>query len=122
MRVRRPVAVFAPALLLAVHGCGPYPAPPETRRAAVADTLHGVAFVDDYRWLEDQDAPETRAWIAAQNAYAERIVGESPLRDRFRARIRELIDREDVGSPRRAGDYEYFTMRRVGEEAPVIYR
>ena len=86
------------------------------------DVIHGVEFRDDYRWLEDQGAPETRQWIAAQNDYAETIVGESPLRERIRTRLRELIDLPEVGTPRRAGGYEYFTMRRKDEEAPVIYR
>jgi prolyl oligopeptidase len=103
--------------------CSPtYPPPPDSRVETVVDTLHGVAFPDDYRWLEDQESAETRAWIAAQNAYAERIVGESPLRERIRVRLGELTDRDDVGTPRRAGAFEYFTMRRAGEEMERIYR
>ena len=96
--------------------------PPETRVETVVDTLHTVAFEDDYRWLEDQDAAETRAWIVAQNEYAETVIGESPLRDRIRATLRRLVDRPDVGTPRKAGDFEYFTMRRTGEEMERLYR
>jgi prolyl oligopeptidase len=88
----------------------------------VVDTLHGVAFADDYRWLEDQDAPETRQWIDAQNAYAETIVGESALRDRIRSRLTEFLDRPDVGTTRKAADYEYFTMIRRGEQMERVYR
>lgn len=111
---------FAATLLAA---CAPdYPPPPETRVETVVDTLHGVAIADDYRWLEDQGAPETRAWIQAQNLYAEQIVGETPAREHFRTRLRELQDREDVGRVRRAGDWEYFTLRPVGEEREILYR
>ena len=39
---------------------------------AVADTFFGVEFVDDYRWLEDQAAPETRSWIDAARIRAPR--------------------------------------------------
>ena len=99
-----------------------YPPPPNSRIETVTDVLHGVEISDDYRWLEQQNAPETRDWIAAQNAYAEAVIGESPIREAFRSRLAELTDTDDVGSPRRAGDFEYFTMRRRGEEAPVIYR
>lgn len=107
----------------ALAACGDtWPDPPDTAVRTVVDTLHGVAIADDYRWLEDQDAPETRAWIAAQNAYAEEVIGESPLRDAFRTRLRELVDRDDVGSTRAAGDFEYFTMQRAGEERERIYR
>ena len=88
----------------------------------MTDVLHGVEIADDYRWLEEQYAPETREWIEAQNAYAEDIIGESGIRDEFRSRLSELIDTDEVGSTRQAGDWEYFTMRRKGEEAARIYR
>lgn len=125
-RVRRHLTIHAAAAAVAAvlvsAACSPYPPPPESRIEPVTDVIHGVEFVDNYRWLEDQDAAETRDWIEAQNAYTETIVGESPLRDRIRERVRELIDLPNVGNTRRAGDFEYFTMRRTGEEAPIIYR
>ncbi len=103
--------------------CGsPYPSPPETVRDPVVDTLHGVAITDDYRWLEDQVSPETRAWIAEQNAYAEQIVGDTPLRQQLAARLRELMNVQGALFPRRAGDYEYFTFRKPDREVAAIYR
>ncbi len=109
--------------LLGLAACAPpYPEPPDTRIETVYDTLHGVVFADDYRWLEDQAATETREWIAAQNAYAEVVVGSSALRDSLRGRLARFMDREDVGSTREVGDWEYFTMRREGEEMGRIYR
>jgi prolyl oligopeptidase len=101
---------------------GPYPPPPRTEQVAVVDTIHGVEFEDPFRWLEDQDSPETRQWIEEQNAYAERIVNDTALVDSLRTRLRELMDVEAIGSPRRAGEYEYFTMRRQGEELETVYR
>ncbi len=132
-RRRSPASGFlrsaaATALALCALGgalaCGgsAWPPPPETRVENVTDTLHGVALVDPYRWLEDEQSPEVRAWIAAQNAYADSILRESPLRARFAARLGELMDRTDVSEPRRAGDWEYFTMQRAGEEVASVYR
>lgn len=112
--------VIAVATLLA--GCSPYPPPPDTRVETVVDTLHGVAFPDPYRWLEGRDAPDTRVWIDEQNAYAERIVGQSPLRTHVEERLRQLMDINVSPSPRRAGDYEYFAIRRIGQDLPIIYR
>lgn len=103
--------------------CEPaYPRPPETARIPVVDTLHGVAITDDYRWLEEQESPETRAWIDEQNAYAEQIVGDSPLRTELEGRLRELMDAPGAIFPRRAGDYEYFSFRKPGREVGAIYR
>lgn len=118
-RLAAPVVAF-----LAVSGCADsaYPPPPATRVDPVTDTIHGVAFTDPYRWLEDQDAPETRDWIARQTAYAEQVIGHPPLRDSIAARLTELMDLPDVGRVQTEGDWQYFSMRRVGEELPVVYR
>lgn len=98
------------------------PPPPETRVGQVVDTIHGVAIPDPYRWLEDTHSADIRAWVEAQNAYAEEIIGNPPVRAWLETELREMTDRDDVGSPRRAGDYEYFTMRRKGEEVAAVYR
>ena len=103
--------------------CGsPYPPPPGTAQAPVVDTLHGVVFTDPYRWLEEQDSPETRSWIAEQSAYAEQIVGESPLRTGLEARLRALMEDPGAVYPRRHGEFEYFAHRKAGREVGAIYR
>ena len=119
---RRP-PIVAGLLLLGLAACGgEYPAPPETQQVPFAEAIHGVEFEDPYRWLEEQDSPATRAFIDAQNAYAEQIVGEPPEREWARRRLRELMDTPAIGSPNKAGEYELFTLRRVGEELASIVR
>ena len=120
IHARSIVAFFGACALAACAGA--YPEPPASRVETVTDTVHGVAFEDDYRWLEDQESAETRAWIAAQNAYAETIVGRSALRDTIRAKLRRVMDTPDIGTPRKAGAFEYFTMRRAGDEMARLHR
>ncbi len=114
--------VLSLGALFAVACSSPRPAPPESKRVEVRETLHGVELVDSYRWLEDQESPETRQWIDAQNAYAERIVGESERRARLRSRLGEILRQPEVGFPRKSGEFEYFTLRRASDELPAIYR
>ena len=110
-------------LVLLAAACSETEAPaPETKRIEVRETIQGVEYVDPYRWLEDQESPETRAWIDAQNAYAESIVGETETRARLRSRLTELLRAPEVGFPRKAGTFEYFTLRRASDELPGIYR
>ena len=115
-------SLWLAALVLCVAACETWPPPPETARIPVVDTLHGVEFTDDYRWLEDQESPETRAWIDEQNAYAELIVGDTPRRAGLEGRLRELMDAPGAVFPRRAGEYEYFSFRKPGREVGAIYR
>jgi len=115
---------FIAALVPLAAACerSPWPPPPDTRIDNVTDTLHGVALVDPYRWLEDERSPEVRDWIARQNEHADSVLHDSPLRARFTARLDQLMDTPDVSEPRRAGDWEYFTLQRVDEEVAAVYR
>jgi len=63
------------------------PAPPPTRVQVVTDTLHGVPIADPYRWLEDKDAPETRAWVKAQMTYTMDQLGKVAGRDQVVAAL-----------------------------------
>lgn len=36
-------------------------------RQGAVDDYHGTEVADPYRWLEDLNAPETRAWVEEQN-------------------------------------------------------
>ena len=71
------------------------PAPPQTRRDDVKETLHEVEIVDPYRWLEDQSSPETRAFIDQQNAYAHGLLDALPSLPAIRTRLTAL-SRQDA--------------------------
>ena len=96
---------------------------PVTRVTPTIDSIHGVAVEDRFRWLESQTSPEVLAWIDAQYQYALQVLGpETSARRAISARLRELLDVATSSPPRRGGDYEYFTLRRKGEEVAAIYR
>ena len=43
---------------------------PPSRQVEVVDDYQDVKISDPYRWLEDLNSTETKAWINAQNAIA----------------------------------------------------
>ena len=95
--------------------------PPKTRRDNVRELLHGVKLVDPYRWLEDQNSPETRAWITAQNEYSQPILRSLPGVQQRRQRLTELLKIDVIRTPRERNGRYFFSKRLAGQELFVIY-
>ncbi|MGD2136020.1 MAG: prolyl oligopeptidase family serine peptidase [Gemmatimonadales bacterium] len=94
---------------------------PPSDRGPVVDTLHGISVVDPYRWLEDQEAPETREWIAAQNEFRETMMQDLPGRDAIATRLEELLKIDAMGSPAVRGDRYFFSKRAADQDLWVVY-
>lgn len=113
--------LLAGVLAFGLLGCAtPQSGPPVTRKDAVVDTLHGVAIPDPYRWLEDQNSPETRAWIDEQNAYTRAILDGLPGREQVTRRLGELMKTNEVAVPRERGGRYFFTKRAADQDQKVI--
>jgi prolyl oligopeptidase len=95
-----------------------YPAAPSVD---AADVLHGERIPDPYRWLEDGDTPETRAWTESQNALTEGYLARAPGRPAIRRRLDELLAIGAISVPSPAHG-RYFYQRREGRQnQPVLY-
>ncbi|MBI3693542.1 MAG: S9 family peptidase [Acidobacteria bacterium] len=112
--------VIVGVVLAVVHAvaAGP-PRPPVTRIEVVTDRMHGVDIPDPYRWLEDQQSPETRTWITEQNSYTRAILDAIPGRDRLRAQLERLY-RVDFQSPPTVRNGRYFFMRRSAKQDQAV--
>jgi prolyl oligopeptidase len=85
--------ISAAASLAMFAGAAPaqnFPAPPSAPRDRVVDVLHGVRIPDPYRWLEDPASPRTRAWIAAERRYEQRLLDHQPSLDQLKGDLRIL--------------------------------
>jgi len=77
---------------------------------------------DPYRWLEDVDGAETRAWIAAQNALTFAFLEAIPARETLHHRLTELWSYERHGVPsQKAGHWFYFRNDGLQNQS-VLYR
>ncbi|HRX83728.1 MAG TPA: prolyl oligopeptidase family serine peptidase [Phycisphaerae bacterium] len=126
MRSVRLCAALAAALLLAT-GCshqrrqsGPLQYP-EARQGDVVDDYNGVKVADPYRWLEDPDSPETRAWIEAENELTQDYLKSVRQRKAIQDRLTEVWNYEKYGVPFKRGDH-YFYMKNDGlQNQSVLY-
>ncbi len=94
---------------------------PDTARGDQVDDYHGTAVADPYRWLEDPDAPATRAWIEAQNAATFGYLEALPGRARIEARLTELSDYERYSAPFRRGARVFFRRNDGLQNQSVLY-
>src|SRR6266511_2800032 len=97
---------------------GTYPA---TRQADVVDEYHGVRIADPYRWLEDDNSPETKAWVEAQNSVTFSYLRQIPELGAIRARLTKLWNYERYGVPFKQGGRYFFTKNDGLQNQGVLY-
>ena len=86
---------------------------PEARMSDQVDTYFGVDVADPYRWMEEPDSVETRAWIEAENALTHEWLGEVESRSAIRQRLQEVWNYPKSSSPNLEGG-RYFVSANDG--------
>lgn len=76
---------------------------PPAARGEVVDQYHGVQVPDPYRWMEDIDSPQTRAWVEAEARQSRDYLAAIPGRDRIAARMRGIWNFERWSAPVKHG-------------------
>ena len=100
----------------------PEPFGPElARRDPVQETIHDTIVYDHYRWLEDADSPETKAWMAKYDEATRTHLGALPGRAALKERLDELSYVDWVGSPSREGNRYFFKRRHADKEKSIWY-
>jgi prolyl oligopeptidase len=98
---------------------------PVTRKVDVVDDFHGTKVPDPYRWLEEADTDEVRAWTEEQNARTRAWLDRTAA-PRLRARIRQMLEIGFCAAPAirttKSGVRRYFhTRREGGQNQPLLY-
>lgn len=99
------IALLAPLFMSSTY--------PESRKSDVVDVYHGVSVADPYRWLEDDNAGDTKAWVKAQNELTRSYLATIPEREAIQKRLAGLWNYERFSLPRREGG-RYFYKRNSG--------
>jgi prolyl oligopeptidase len=94
---------------------------PPTRKDDVVDDFHGTKVADPYRWLEDVDSAETRAWVEAENRVTFAYLEEIPERERIRKRLTALWDYPKYGAPFKKGGRYFFFKNSGLQNQSVLY-
>lgn len=72
---------------------------PATRKVDVTDDYFGTKVADPYRWLEDDNSPETAQWVQAQNSVTRSYLDKIPFRSALKQRLTTLANHETMSVP-----------------------
>ena len=108
--------------------------PPVAKKIPRVTMLHNVERRDDYAWLRDDNwqavlrdpaqlAQEIRAYLEAENAYADTVTAPmQALKDRLFREMRARISDDDMSVPDADGEFAYFTRQAGAAQYPVLCR
>jgi oligopeptidase B len=97
--------------------------PPRAPKRPQVTTLHGRTLVDDYAWLRDASNPEVRAYLEAENAYADAMMADTvPGQDCLYDEMVRRMPQTDETVPSRDGDYWYYSRTEGGRQYLLMCR
>jgi len=94
---------------------------PITKKTDQVDIYHDTEIKDEYRWLEDDNADDTKAWVGEQNKVTQGYLDQIPFRDKLRDRYEKLFNYPKLSSPFKAGEYYFFYKNDGLQNQSVIY-
>lgn len=115
-------ALLTGVMTYAQEFTGAYPDSRLSDDNMATDSYFGTTVEDPYRWLEDDQRSETKAWIAAQNDVTQSYFAEIPFRDAIKERLTTLWNYERFSAPFKEGKYTYFFKNDGLQNQSVLYR
>ncbi len=94
---------------------------PASKKVEQYDTYFGVKVADPYRWLEDENSPETARWVEEQNKLTFSYLDKIPYRAQVKDRLTKIYNYARYAAPYRRGDYWFFSKNDGLQNQSVIY-
>ncbi len=117
--------VFAASALAQTMPAAAAPKPklsyPEVKKIDQVDDYHGTKVADPYRWLEDADSADTKAWVDAQNKVTFEYLGQIQERKWIRERLGKLWNYERYTSPQEKAGRYFFSRNSGLQNQSVLY-
>ena len=95
--------------------------PPTARIDSVKDTYGATVVPDPYRWLEDQNSPETRAWIDAEQKCTAAALSSFPGRAQLSKRLSDLLHTDSFEPPIERGGRYFYRKHPADQDLSLLY-
>ena len=94
---------------------------PAAARGDHVDQYHGVGVPDPYRWMEEIDSPQTRAWVQAQVKVSRDYLAALPQRAEIGRRLKEIWNFERWNAPQKYGSNWFYTHNDGLQNQAVLF-
>ncbi|MGB0524018.1 MAG: prolyl oligopeptidase family serine peptidase [Flammeovirgaceae bacterium] len=94
---------------------------PNTQKVDQTDDYFGTQVADPYRWLEDDNADDTKSWVKAQNKVTFDYLNKIPFRNQIKSRLEKLWNYEKYSAPFKRGGKYYFYKNDGLQNQYVLY-
>src|SRR6185312_13400863 len=95
-----------PAIAVAAPGGVTYPPTPKGDQQ---DAYFGTTVPDPYRWLEDDNSPQTKQWVKEEDAVTFAYLAKIPYRPQVKKRLEELYNYAKYSAPFHRGQNYFFS-------------
>ena len=111
------------AAMVLLYSCGSQPkySYPETTKVDQTDDYFGTKVADPYRWLEDDNSEETKAWVVEQNKVTFAYLDSIPFRNAMKERITNLWNYPKQSSPSKYGDFYIYSKNDGLQNQNIVY-
>ncbi|MBC7425252.1 MAG: S9 family peptidase [Bacteroidia bacterium] len=94
---------------------------PQTKKVSQKDNYFGTEISDPYRWLENDTASDTKAWVKAENKVTFDYLSKITYRDKIKNQLLELNNYPKFSSPIKVGEYYFFYKNNGLQNQSVIW-
>ncbi len=94
---------------------------PQTKKVDQTDNYFGTTIADPYRWLENDTAKDTEAWVKEENTLTQDYLAKIPFRDKLHKRLTELWNYPKYGVPEKEGAWYIFYKNDGLQNQAVLY-
>src|SRR5882757_3186085 len=95
---------------------------PQAKKVDQVDDYSGTKVSDPYRWLEDTESADSRAWIDAENSLTNSYLdGISTQRQAIKDRLTKLWNYEKYSAPTKIGNYYIYSKNDGLQNQSVLY-
>jgi prolyl oligopeptidase len=94
---------------------------PQTKKVDQVDDYFGTKIADPYRWLEDDNAADTKAWVQAENRVTFGYLDKIEYRSQVRDRLKSLVNYARYSAPAQRNGDLYYTKNDGLQNQGVLY-